>query len=57
MRCRVFEQLHLIMSARDDFAFANNDCADRYFARLRPFARHTQCFTHEIFITTEINHH
>lgn len=39
MRSGILQQFHLIMRAPDDFAFANNNRTDGYFAGLERFLR------------------
>ena len=57
VRGRVLQQLHLVMRAPDDLALAHNHGAHRHFVRCVRFLPLSQCFTHEIFITAQLNHH
>jgi len=56
MRGGVFEQLHLIMGTSDDLACTTDNRADRHFAGFGRFVGHSQCFTHEVFISWGFKH-
>ena len=57
MRSGILQQFHLIMRAPDDFAFANNNRADRNFASYVRFLSLSQCFAHKVLVVWWINHH
>jgi len=51
----VFEQLHLIVGAGDDFRVADDDRADGHFVSLVGHAREPQRLAHEIVITGQVD--